>query len=123
MNFRLKTSKYVADRLKQLQSATNLTPNILARLAVSLSIKETTSLSKMTPDSNGLEFNRHTLTGEFDSIYKALIAQKENREITDEEYFPTLFNLHLERGIRLLTNEYQYAGNFEKFITNLFLKD
>lgn len=123
MNFRLKTSKFTAERLKQLQSATNITPNILARLAVSLSLKEKSPVSKESLDTNGVEINRHTLTGEYDEIYKALIAQNEQRPISDDEYFPTLFNYHLERGIRLLSNEYQYAGNYEKFVMNLIQKD
>lgn len=119
MNFRLKTSKYVADKLKQLQDVTNLTPNILARIAVALSLKNPDPISTEVPDSNGLEINRHTLTGGQDTVYKALVAQHTGREITDNEFFPTLFNAHLERGIRLLSNEYQHAGNSEKLIKNL----
>lgn len=119
MNFRLKTSKYVADTLKQLQAATNLKPNVLARLGVGLSLRISSPLSEEVTDSQGLEFNRNTLTGEHDYIYKALIAQYSQRQISDEEYFPDLFNAHLERGIRLLYNEYKHAGNYEKLITNL----
>lgn len=118
MNFRLKTSKYAAEKLKQLQATTHITPNILARIAVSLSLKDSNPVSAVE-NTMGLDINRTTLTGEFDYIYKALIAQHAKREITDEEYFPDLFNSHLERGIRKLSNEYQYAGNYEKFIINL----
>lgn len=121
MNFRLKTSQYAAEKLKQLQSSTNITPNILARIAVSLSLKEPNPVS-LVENTNGLELNRNTATGEYDYIYKTLIAQHAQREISDDEYFPDLFNAHLERGIRFLTNEYQYAGNYEKLIINL-IKD
>lgn len=119
MNFRLKTSKYTADKLKQLQSATGLQPNILARIAVSLALKKPEPPTGHVQDTNGLDFNRSTLTGEEDYIYKALIIQHCKRDISDEEYFPTLFNSYLERGIRMLVNEYQHAGNFEKLIINL----
>lgn len=122
MNFSLKTSKYVEEKLKQLQSATNITPNILARIAVSLSLKDPNPIANEEIKSDGLDFRRSTLTGEYDYIYKVLIAQHSQRDISDEEFFPGLFNAHLERGIRLLTSEYQYAGNYEKFITNLILK-
>ena len=54
MNFRLKTSSYVADRLKQLQSATNLTPNILARIAVSLSLKQNSIPTPPSSEAGGL---------------------------------------------------------------------
>jgi DNA sulfur modification protein DndE len=120
MNFRLKTSKKTAQILKQLQDSTRLTPNILARYAVVLSLKETNRILPIVEDTNGgLEFNRNTLTGSYDYVFKVLIAHYEQREITDEEYFPDLFNAHLERGSMLLLNEYTYAGNYEKMLTNL----
>lgn len=119
MNFRLKTSRATADRLKQLQTTTGFTPNILSRIAVALSLREKQPVSKVVKDVSGIEFNRNTLTGSYDYVFKALITQHEQRHITDDEYFPDLFNAHLERGIRLLINEYDYAGNHEKLITNL----
>jgi DNA sulfur modification protein DndE len=123
MNFRLRTSKYVEEKLKLLQASTNLTPNILSRIAVSLSLKIPEKPDpSLIRDSNGIEFNRNTLTGEFDYVYKALITQHAKTEIADEEYFPDLFNAHLERGIEILDNEYKHAGNYEKLIINLLQK-
>jgi DNA sulfur modification protein DndE len=119
MNFRLKTSKFTGEKLKQLQSTTNLTPNILVRLAIGLSLRQNGTPEVTLSDNNGLEFNRNTLTGEYDYIFKALITQHTNRELNEEEYFPDLFNAHLERGVRLLSNEYQHAGNSEKLMINL----
>jgi DNA sulfur modification protein DndE len=119
MNFRLKTSKFTGEKLKQLQSTTNLTPNILVRIAIGLSLQQKGTPEVTLSDNNGLEFNRNTLTGEYDYIFKALITQHTNREINEEEYFPELFNAHLERGVRLLANEYQHAGNAEKLMINL----
>jgi DNA sulfur modification protein DndE len=123
MNFRLRTSKQSEEKLKNLQSTTNLTPNILVRLAISLSLKVKSMPSEDLANTNGLEFNRNTLTGEYDYIFKALITQHAEREVTDEEYFPSLFNLHLERGVSLLDSEYKHAGNYEKFIINLMSMD
>ncbi|KRF01087.1 DNA sulfur modification protein DndE [Paenibacillus sp. Soil766] len=122
MQFRLKTSKSTADRLKLLQDSTGLTPNILSRIAIMLSLREPKKISALSKDVGGIEFNRNTLTGTYDYVFKALITHHEEREITDEEYFPNLFNAHLERGSKLLENEYQYAGNYQKFITNLVEK-
>jgi DNA sulfur modification protein DndE len=121
MNFRLKTSKYVEESLKQLHTTTNLTPNVLARIAVALSLRIPEPVSNEKIDSGGLEFNRNTLTGEYDFLFKTLVAQHCQREITDEEFFPGMFNAHLERGIRYLLNEYRHAGNYEKLIRNLLL--
>lgn len=122
MNFRLKTSKYTAEQLNQLKIVTNLTPNVLVRLAVGLSLGSNRLNVDAILDTNGIEFNRHTLTGDYDFAFKALIAQHLGEEISDEDFFPKLFNLHLERGIRSLSNEYKYAGNAEKFLINLISK-
>ncbi|MFZ3172298.1 MAG: DndE family protein [Carboxydocellales bacterium] len=119
MQFRLKTSVKTMNILKDLQSCTNLTPNVLARLAISLSLGDPDQVDNFPTNTNGLEFNRHTLTGSHDLIYKSLIAQHCGRHLTDEEYFPYYIKLHLDRGVIKLFNEYKYAGNFEKLITNL----
>jgi DNA sulfur modification protein DndE len=121
VKFQLRTSKFVEMTIMDLYSATKITPNILARIAVSLSISRDPSQPYESSDRSGKEFNRDTLTGEYDYIYKALIAQHAGREITDEEYFPSLFNAHLERGIKLLSNEYKYAKNTENLVRNLIM--
>lgn len=122
MNFRLRTSKKASEKLKSLQDKTRLTPNILSRYAVVLSLRNPEPVINYVKDTSGLEFNRNTLTGSYDFLIKSLIAQHAQREITDEEYFPDLFNAHLERGITLLESEYEYAGNQEKMIINLMTK-
>ncbi len=119
MNFRLKTTHATATLLKNLQNATGLTPNILARLGISLSLLDPRPPEPVKPDSNGLEFNRNTLTGEMDFVYKALIRQHANRAVPEDEYFPGLFNAHLERGIKLLDSEYKHAGNYNKLLNHL----
>lgn len=119
MNFRLKTSKKAQDILLDLKSKTNITPNILARYAISLSLLDPNKISKFNYDNNGLEFQRHILTGKYDCVYKALIIQHAEEELTDDDYFPKYIKAHLERGIHYLNSEYNYAGNYEKFITAL----
>jgi DNA sulfur modification protein DndE len=118
MNFRLKTSKVTGERLVSLQAATGLTWNILSRIAVSLSLQDS-SIPELVENKSGVDIHRNAMTGENDYIYKALIRQHAKRHIKDEEYFPDLFNAHLERGIVLLENEYKHAGNYEKLLVNL----
>lgn len=118
MNFRLKTSKDTGEKLVYLQSTTGLTWNILSRIAVSLSLQDP-SMPDLVENKSGVDIHRNAMTGENDYIYKALIRQHAKRNVTDEEYFPDLFNAHLERGITLLENEYKHAGNYEKLLQNL----
>ncbi|WP_172251705.1 DNA sulfur modification protein DndE [Saccharibacillus deserti] len=125
MNFTLRTSKYAKDNLTQLHSSTGITPNILIRYAVSLSLRNNIHNEKVEPItkdfSDGLVLNRNTVTGEYDYVFKALITQVAGKELSDEEYFPGYFNAHLERGIRSLAGEYKSAGNFERFMRALLL--
>ncbi|MGG3563168.1 DNA sulfur modification protein DndE [Neobacillus rhizosphaerae] len=122
MNFRLKTSKDTGEKLVSLQATTGLTWNILSRIAVSLSLREL-SMPDLVENKSGVDIHRNAMTGEHDYIYKALIRQHAQRNISDEEYFPDLFNAHLERGIVLLENEYKHAGNYDKLLQNLLKMD
>lgn len=120
MIFRLKTSKKCQSTLEDLRNRTNITPNILCRYAISISVLEDTPVNiDKVKDSNGQEFNRQILTGRYDSIFKAIIIQKEARHLTDEEYFPTYIKAHIERGVELLKNSYDLTGNKDKFLINL----
>jgi DNA sulfur modification protein DndE len=120
MNFRLKTSKSSGEKLKIIQSSTGLAPNIIARLAVALSLRQEQQVTENhNADIGGLEFHRDTLTGEYDYIFKSMITEFAQRNVSDEEYFPGLLKAHLERGVKLLANEYTYAGNYERLMINL----
>ena len=118
MNFRLKTSRETGEILKSLQNSTGLTWNVLSRIAVSLSLNNP-SMPKEVPDTAGVEIHRNTMTGEHDYVYKALIRQHADSHVSDDEYFPDLFNRHIERGIRMLEGEYRLFGNYENLLTNL----
>ena len=70
-------------------------------------------------DNLGLEFNRYTLTGEKDNIYKALTAQHEERSLGDGEYFSTYLRNHIERGIERLYEEYSHINSPIEFLMAL----
>ncbi|MBE6023509.1 MAG: DNA sulfur modification protein DndE [Cellulosilyticum sp.] len=120
MIYRLKTSGKCQSTLSDLSNRTNITPNILCRYAISLSVLEETPIDiDKVKDSNGQEFNRQVLTGKYDTMFKAIISHREGRHLTDEEYFPLYIKAHIERGVELLKNNYDLSGNKEKFLVNL----
>lgn len=124
MGFRLKTSKKTKDIFEDMGKSSNLKPFALSKIAISMSLNELQSIEEYKNiDTNGLELQRTTVTGEFDSIYKAMIEIKLKRYITDDEYYPHYMKLHIDRGAELLYNKYKYTGgNLEKFLTNLLKK-
>lgn len=124
MGFRLKTSKKTKELFEELGASANLKPFALSKIAVSMSLNHDIPIDEYESlDTNGLELQRSTVTGEFDDIFKALIEMNLGRHITDDEYYPHYMKLHMDRGAELLYNKYKYSGgNLEKFLTQLLNK-
>ena len=80
------------------------------------SLKEKTSVEDYHSDSDGLDLNRQTITGDNDTYFKVLIEQVEGRYLSDEEYFPKYVKAHIDRGSQLLLDMYNHAGNMDKYI-------
>ena len=107
---------------EELGASIRLQPFALAKLALALSIRDETQLNDedFRTDSEGLELNRQTITGEYDDLFKALIIYHTKRSLEDEEYFPKYMKAHLDRGAGMLYNEYRYSGSqFYKHLVNL----
>jgi DNA sulfur modification protein DndE len=86
-----------------IKAKTGLTPNILSRIAFCISLGEPEIPNPTTYDEDGQEFNRYTLTGEWDIFYMSLLRE---RLITDNldpnlDLLPQ-FRAHLNRGAILL---------------------
>ena len=124
MGFRLKTSRKTKEIFEEMGKSSNLKPFALSKIAVSMSLNEPTSILEYeNNDVNGLELQRATVTGEFDSMFKALIEVNLKTHITDDQYYPHFMKLHIDRGAELLYNKYKYSGgNLEKFLNNLLTK-
>ena len=77
MVFKLKTSKETMKIFEELSLSIKLQPFALAKLALALSIRDGEQLtqSDFMTDSEGLELNRQTITGEYDELFKALIIK------------------------------------------------
>lgn len=103
-------------------SSVHLQPFVLCKLAISLSLRESNCLeeSDFRMDTDGLELNRQTITGEYDDLFKALIISYEQKELSDDEYFPKYLKAHIDRGAKLLFSEYKYSkSNFFKHFLEL----
>lgn len=111
MAYRLRTSKETQEILKLFEKRDHLHPYIVAKIALALAIRSDKEISKNFSDTNGLELNRQTVLGEYDSLFKALIEVKEQRFITDAEYFPFVTKMYLDEGVKLLQQEYKYSND------------
>ncbi len=116
MIFRLKTSKQTQEIFQQLESKTNYKPYTLVKHAIAWSLKEHTSVKDFRSDSEGLDLNRQTITGDYEVYFKVLIEEVEGRYLPEEEYFPKYVKAHIDRGSKLLFDMYKHAGSVDKYI-------
>ena len=124
MGFRLKTSKKTKEIFEEVGSSSNLKPFALSKIAIALSLKDDNSIDLYEEtDTNGLELQRSTVTGEFDNMYKSLMEVNLNRHLTDDEYYPLYTKKHIDKGAEILQNLYKYSGgNLEKFLRTITQK-
>ena len=80
---RIRLSTKSTGKLRYLKAKTGLTPNVLARIAIMLAIKEGSDLSNagVNDTNGGQELNDSTLFGEYIYLYDVLI----NQYITDKD--------------------------------------
>jgi len=120
MSSKLRISNKASSKLESLSNRLALRKNIICRLAVGRSLNEKKSIEEFeTQDSSGYEFNRYTITGEHDGIYKALIVQYEKKKLDDKQYFTKYLRNHMERGIDLLYEEYEKINSPVEFLLML----
>lgn len=118
MKTRLKTSKQGDLILRSIKNKYGLTPNILCRYAVGLSLKSERPLD-FDLDSNGFEFQRSTLTGNDDLLIKELIKNYHGAYITDDDYMTKYLKAHIERGLLELESSIKLCGSFDNFVEEL----
>jgi DNA sulfur modification protein DndE len=123
---RLKTSTTTSQKLEEIYKTLRLSSKpkaAIARIAIGLSLKHESDprleYETQILDNSGLEFQRTTLLGNYEDLYKIIIIEHLNKYVSDEEYFPKLVKAHLERGIFLLYSELKMAGNKEKLLSYL----
>lgn len=73
---RIYLSKKTWDQLKYLQTKTRLTPNVIARIAISLALRDirTASVNIDKPEQSHI-INRDVLFGDHEKAYEALVRQ------------------------------------------------
>lgn len=73
---RVTLSKTATDKLRNIKGLTQLTPNVLARVAIMLALRDANGLvNASVADANGQVLNRDVLFGEYAYIYEVLINE------------------------------------------------
>lgn len=92
-------SKVATDKLRSMKGSTGLTPNILARIAIMLAIKDGGSLANASVgDADGQILSKDVLFGEHTDVYEVLLNQyvhDTNNDCSLAEIIPSL----IEAGV------------------------
>ena len=109
---RIYVGEEVDMRLRNLKARTGLTPNLLCRLGFCLSLAERgVPDPQLYGDGQAREFNRYTLTGQWDLFFFSLLRERLVQDGLDlEADLEVQFKAHLSRGVLLL---YQRLKNLE----------
>ena len=101
---RIHISEDSRNKLSILKGRTGLLPNVLSRIGLMLSLAETNEPELDADPTDGSEFNRFTLMGEWDPLIVALLEERStaNGISGDNEALVKYFRAHLNRGVRLL---------------------
>jgi DNA sulfur modification protein DndE len=103
--------------LGRLKARTGLTPNLLARFALCLSIKEKSFPDPNEYDRNGSEIEPNVLFGEYESLYLGLMRnrlEKDGKNI--ETDLNEMTRCHINRGVIALSPRIQNLGDFYELI-------
>ena len=122
MVFKLRTSKETMTIFEEIGLSLHLQPFALCKIAIALSLRVDDKLVEddFKTNSDGLELNRQTITGEYDDLFKALIISNNGQGISEDDYFPKYMKADIDRGAALLYSEFKYSGtNFYKLVLEL----
>lgn len=111
-------------RLRNLKARTGLTPNLLCRLGFCLSLSEPGIPDpQLYADGQAREFNRYTLTGQWDQFFFALLRERLVRDVLDPEAdLEVQFKAHLSRGVLLLYQRLKRLEDLATLVTEAQLR-
>lgn len=115
---RLRVCQEVDQRLMNLKARTGLTPNLLCRIGFCLSLNDSSvpDPAAYPPDSDR-ELNRYTLTGEWDSLFVALLRERCAYDGLDlQTALEDQFRAHVNRGVLMLYNRVKHLGDLDRLM-------
>jgi DNA sulfur modification protein DndE len=125
---RLRTSADTEMKLIELDKKIKLSSKAaIMRIAIACSLKQNSDPRIVDGQDipydirmqGGVDYQRMTIFGQMEYLYRILMTNHIGRDLSDEEFFPELTVAHIRRGIDYLYSEYRYIDNKDKFFANL----
>ena len=114
---RIKLSNLSQQLLGSMKKKTGLTPNILARFALCMSIKERSIPNPDEFDQGGSELSPEVLFGDFEQMYHTLMINRlDNDKLDYEKYLNTMARAHINRGVIALHPRINDLSDFYELV-------
>ena len=113
---RLKLSGKSQNLLGRLKNRTGLTPNIVARFALCISIKEKSAPIIAQYDKEGSEIEPSVLFGEYEDLYLGLMKNRLKKDGLSYSELNEMTRCHINRGVIALAPRIQNIGDFYDLI-------
>lgn len=115
---RLRMSKRSQSHLAILKSRTGLTPNIMGRFAICLSLKDPSPPNPSEYDERGSEIHPSVLFGEHEALFMALMIKRlEHDELDLEKYLNPMTRAHFNRGTAALFPRIHGLADIRQIVT------
>jgi len=109
---RIKLSAKSLNQLGRLKARTGLTPNLLARFALCLSLKEKSAPILSQYDKEGNDIEPSVLFGEYEPLYLGLMKNRLKKDGLPESELNDMTRCHINRGVIALSPRIQNLGDF-----------
>ena len=114
---RIHTSQRSRGILSNLKIKTGLTPNILSRFGICLSLKDPSIPNPEEFDELGTEFLPGTLFGKHEKLFLALMINRLHRDGLDlEKDLDVMLRAHLNRGVYSLVSRVHSLSGINEMI-------
>ena len=113
---RIKLSAKSQNLLGRLKARTGLTPNLIARFALCLSIKEKSAPIPNQYDKGGNEIEPAVLFGEYESLYLGLMKNKLQKDELPDSELNEMTRCHINRGVIALSPRIQSLEDFYELV-------
>lgn len=119
---RVRLSRETTYRARSTAGKLGITPNILYRLGLCISVNDPSIPNPEQYDELGQEINRYTLLGEWDALFIAIVKQRLVHDGFDaDKHFDAQFRAHLNRGANQFCNRVRDLADIYELMPSLVM--
>lgn len=118
---RIYLGEQAASKLRGLQQRTQVTPNLLCRVGLSVSLDDESPVDvPLYQDGNAREFQMSTLLGQYQELYVALLRERLAADsLIDRVDLSDHLRAHISRGVIQLSNQVKSIEDLVQFVLPL----